>query len=116
MDIEATITEKVRRFEDIKNQIAEIGRKIGGLTEQQRALYNQGLELKGGIETLLAIKEADAKALAASKTAQLTLPEGVKPVMPDAPVAPVSEDAVKAAVAEMAKEGAPAQPVVLEVK
>lgn len=84
MNMEDIITEKVKRFEDIKNQITALQQKIGALTEQQRALYNQGLELKGGIESLFQIKEAEAAKLATSKTAQLILPEGTKPIIPEA--------------------------------
>lgn len=110
MDIEALLVERIKRFEDIKNQIAEISKKIGGLTEQQRALYNQGLELKGGIDALLAIKADTEKALAQSQTAKLTLPEGVKPIVPEA--APVAEVAPAAQAAPEARKEA----VTLEVK
>ncbi len=90
MDIEATLMEKIKRFEDLKNQITEMTKKINGLTEQRIAVYNQALELKGGIDVLVALKEKEkedlAKDLSKSKTAGLTLPVGVQPVVPEVPV------------------------------
>lgn len=104
MDVQAKLLEKVKQFEDVKTQLGELSKKIGALTEQQRAVYNQGLEIKGAIDTLVAMQEEDAKALAASKTAGLTLPVGVKPVMAE----PAPVEATPAA--------APEAPVTLEVQ
>lgn len=111
MDIEATLLDNIKKFESIKTQIGDISTKIGGLTEQQRALYNQGLELKGRIDMLVELKAKEAEALAGSQTAKLTLPVGVKPVAAEAP-APV----VNGSVVEAAPEEAKKQPTVLEVK
>jgi hypothetical protein len=111
MNIEGVLMERIKRFEDIKNQIAEVSKKIGGLTEQQRALYNQGLELKGSIDTLVELKAQENQKASESKTASLILPEGVKPVAaPEA--APVE---VANPVAQPAPEAAK-QPVSLEVQ
>lgn len=87
MDIEKVLLDKIKRFEDVKNNIDRLNAQIGGLTEQRLALYNMGLEIKGSIEALQELKRQEAEALAGSKTAGLTLPAGVKPVIPDAPVA-----------------------------
>lgn len=102
MDIEAKLMEKIKRFEDIKNQIADISKKIGGLTEQQRSLYNQGLELKGGIDALLSMKADEEKA----KTTGLILPDKAivgsdgKTVLAAAPApdAPVTVDSAQTQV------------------
>lgn len=110
MDIEALLMEKVKQFEDVKRQLGEVSQKIGALTEQQRAIYNQGLEIKGSIDALLAVKAQAAKDLAGSETAKLTLPVGVKPIVAEAPVAPVA--AAPAVPAEAPK----AAPVALEVQ
>lgn len=83
MDIEKELLEKIKRFEDVKNQVSELQKRIGGIQEQQRAAYNQGLELKGQIDLLLELQKKEKDALAASQTAKLTLPEGVSPVVPE---------------------------------
>lgn len=89
MDIEKTLVEKVKRFEDIRKNLDELQKQIGGLQEQQRAVYNAGLELKGQIDMLIELKQKEAEALAKSNTAKLILPEGVKPVVPEETPAPV---------------------------
>lgn len=89
MDIEALLMEKVKQFEDVKKQLADVSQRIGALTEQQRAIYNQGLEIKGSIDALLAVKQQAATDASKSETAKLILPEGVKPVVAEAPAAPV---------------------------
>ena len=90
MDLEKALLDKIKRFEDVKNQIDQLNRQIGGLTEQRLALYNAGLELKGSIDALMELKAQEAKALEGSKTAGLTLPVGVRPVPA------VAEDSVTA--------------------
>lgn len=98
MDIEKELIEKIKRFEDIKNQIQDIQTKIGGLQEQQRAIYNKGLELKGQIDLLVELQE---KEKAASPLAKLTLPEktlvasdGKTPITDVAPAAVPQEVAI----------------------
>ena len=101
MDIDNIVTEKIKRLEDIKNQLMTLSKQIGGLNEQQRALYNQGLELKGSIDGLMELKQ---KTLENSKTAGLILPVGT---------APVSSQTVDSAQTQVV----PAAPVILtEVK
>jgi len=109
MNIEAALMEKIKAFEDCKNQLASLSKQIGSLTEQQRAIYNRGLELKGSIDTLIALQQKEKEDLASSETAKLTLPAGVKPVINEAP-APVIEN-VPQVSPSVDKE-----PVTLEVK
>lgn len=91
MNIENELMEKIKRFEDVKNQITDLQKKIGGLQEQQRAIYNKGLELKGQIDLLLQLQQQEKDDLAKSQTAKLTLPEGMKPIIPEsAPTAPAA--------------------------
>lgn len=97
MDVNARLMEKLKQFEDTKTRLGELSKQIGALTEQQRAIYNQGLELKGAIDTLVGIQEEEAKKLAESKTAGLTLPVGVKPIVPEA--APVVKPGFEMTVA-----------------
>jgi hypothetical protein len=54
---------------------------MGALQEEQRSVYNKGLEIKGAIDILLALQQKEAQTLKESKTAGLILPEGVKPVV-----------------------------------
>lgn len=114
MDIEKELMEKIKRFEDVKNQIQDLQKKIGGLQEQQRAIYNRGLELKGQIDLLLELQNKEKEDLAKSKTAQLTLPVGVAPVIPETN-APVAEVVAAPAEAPKAEEVAPS-PIPLEVQ
>lgn len=72
MNIEKELMEKIKRFEDVKNQINDLQKKIGGLQEQQRAIYNKGLELKGQIDLLVELQE---KEKADSPLSKLTLPD-----------------------------------------
>ena len=84
MDLNKEITEKIRLFEQVKTNLGEVSKKIGALTEEQKAIYNQGLELKGAIDVLIALQQKEREDLAKSKTASLILPEGTKPVIPEA--------------------------------
>lgn len=126
MEVESILLERIKRFEDVKNQIADLTTKIGGLEEQRRAVYNKGLELKGSIDTLLEVKAKAAKEVEGSLTAKLTLPVGVKPIIPAVEAAPVVNVSPAPAIVPDAPAGAiPADsnekpvekaPVVLEVK
>jgi chromosome segregation ATPase len=96
MDITKELQEKLKLFEQIKNHLGDLQSKMGALQEEQKAVYNKGLELKGAIDMLLALQAKEAEILKNSKTATLILPEGVKPVVaqessatPDAPEKPV---------------------------
>lgn len=104
MDIEKTLIEKLKRFEDIKNQLGEIAKQIGGLQEQQRAIYNGGLELKGQIDMLMELraKEAadkpalilpDKNLVAADGKTVIAVPQesSAPAVEPEKPVEPVLE-------------------------
>ena len=84
MNLDKEIFDKVKLFEQVKNHLGEIAKKMGALQEEQRATYNQGLELKGAIDILVALQQKEKEDLASSKTASLILPEGVKPVIPEA--------------------------------
>lgn len=112
MEVESILLERIKRFEDVKNQIADLTTKIGGLEEQRRAAYNKGLELKGSIDTLLEVKAKAAKEVEGSLTAKLTLPVGVKPIIPAVEAAPVVNVSPAPAVAPEA----PKAPVTLEVQ
>ena len=81
MDITEELQEKLKLFEQIKNHLGDLQSKMGALQEEQRAVYNKGLELKGAIDMLLALQAKEAEILKNSKTATLILPEGVKPVV-----------------------------------
>ena len=106
MNIQSALQEKLKLFEQVKNHLGEIQTKMGALQEEQRSVYNKGLEIKGSIDTLLAIQAEEEKALKGSKTASLILPEGVKPIV-------AQESSVPAEVSAL-----PVEPVapVLEVK
>ena len=95
MNIQSALQDKLKLFEQIKNHLGEIQTKMGALQEEQRSVYNKGLEIKGSIDTLLALQQQEAEALKASKTAGLILPEGVKPVVVDAPAQESSAPAVE---------------------
>ena len=86
MDIEKTLVEKIKRFDDMRKTLDELQKQIGGLQEQQRAIYNAGLELKGQIDILMELRKKEQEDLAKSETAKLILPEGVKPVVAEKPV------------------------------
>lgn len=109
MDIEKTLVEKIKRFEDFKNQLDALQKQIGGLQEQQRVIYNAGLELKGQIDMLMELRAKEA-----ADTKGLTLPDKTL-VAPDGKTPIVDGNKVLAAVAK-AEEKAPAAPVTLEVK
>ena len=120
MDIQKEITEKVKLFDQVKNHLGEIAKKMGVLQEEQRAVYNQGLELKGAIDMLVALatKEREDQAKAAVST--LTLPDKSlvaadgKTVIVEAPKTVENAQEVAPAAVEPEKpvEAAP----VLEVK
>lgn len=106
MDIDGLINEKIQRLQDLNKQMREIADKVGALQEQGRALHQVALQVKGAIEGLAELKAKEEEKLAKSETAKLTLPEGVKPIVPEeTPAAP----------AEAPKAETPAAPV-LEVK
>ena len=86
MDIENELKTKLDQMGDINRTLMDLQKKIGALQEEGKAIYNKGLELKGAIDMLLGLQEKEKAALATSKTAGLTLPEGVKPVIPGLPV------------------------------
>jgi hypothetical protein len=97
MNLEKELIEKVKLFEQIKNKLGELSKEIGAKTEEQRAVYNQGLELKGAIDVLVALKQKEDADLKASKTASLILPEGVKPVI-NTPIPAIPVDAPQVAI------------------
>lgn len=70
MDIQATITEKIQRLQDLNRQMKEISDKIGALQEQGRALHNAALEVKGAVEALAGLQAKESE-----KAAQLILPD-----------------------------------------
>lgn len=105
MDIGALINEKIQRLQDLNRQMGDISKQIGALQEQGRALHGAALEIKGAIDALADLNAKEEKKLAESKTAQLTLPAGVKPIVAEeAPTAtPPAQEAI-------------ATPVTLEVQ
>lgn len=105
MNIEKELMEKIKRFEDVKNQIQELQKQIGGLQEQQRAIYNKGLELKGQIDLLVELEAKEKAEAAASPLAKLTLPEKILVALDGkTPIAAISQDSSE-------KADAPAMPV-----
>ena len=124
MDIQKEITEKVKLFDQVKNHLGEIAKKMGVLQEEQRAVYNQGLELKGAIDMLVALatKEREDQAKAAVST--LTLPDKSlvaadgKTVIVEAPKTVENAQEVAPAAVEPEKpvEAAPGVAPLLEVK
>lgn len=113
MNIQNALQEKLKLFEQIKNHLGDIQTKMGALQEEQRSVYNKGLEIKGSIDTLLALQQEEAKALKESKTAGLILPEGVKPVVAQESSAPAVEPEKPVVVEQNAT---PMAPTTLEVK
>lgn len=113
MNIQNELQEKLKLFEQIKNHLEDIQKKMGGLQEEQRSVYNKGLEIKGAIDVLLALQAKEAEALKASKTAGLILPEGVKPVVAQESSAPAVEPGKPVVVEQNTTPMAPTQ---LEVK
>jgi len=87
MDIQKELQEKVQRLQDVNRQLAELNKKIGALQEEGRAIHAGGLQIKGAIDLLLELEVKNRAELAQSKTAGLILPEGVKPILPEAPAA-----------------------------
>lgn len=107
MTLDERITEKIKKFEDLKKQILDLNRQIGSLQEQGQAIHSQALEVRGALEALSAMKLEQDEALKNSETAKLILPEGVKPV--------VEEPKAETPAAEAPKAETPAAPA-LEVK
>lgn len=71
---EAEINEHIQRLQDLNKQMGEIGKKIGALQEEGRALHGAALEVKGAIEALAKMKaKQDDKA--AKAAAGLILPD-----------------------------------------
>jgi seryl-tRNA synthetase len=92
MDIQAAINEKIQQLQDLNKQMGEISQKIGALQEQGRALHNAALEIRGAINALAELEAKEKERVSKSETAKLTLPVGVKPVMPEeTPAAPAAE-------------------------
>lgn len=94
MDIEKTLVEKIKKFEDYKTQLDTLQKQIGGLQEQQRVIYNSGLELKGQIDMLMELRAkeaADAKGLVLPDKA-LVAPDG-KTVIAKPTEAPAADQA-----------------------
>lgn len=91
MDIDALINEKIQRLQDLNRQMGDIGKKIGALQEEGRALHGLALEVKGAIEGLaeLKAKEEQKKALILpDKT--LVAADGQTPLPPvEEPKAPI---------------------------
>jgi hypothetical protein len=126
MDIDAYINEHIQRLQDLNKQMGEIGKKIGALQEEGRALHNAALEVKGAIEGLAKMKaKEEQKAKEAAEKAKglilpdksLVAPDGKTPIT--APVetpAPAAEATPEAPKAETPVAETPAAPVALEVK
>jgi predicted RNase H-like nuclease (RuvC/YqgF family) len=91
MDINKELQERLKLFDQIRKHLEELQQKMGALQEEQKAVYNKGLELKGAIDMLLALQALEAETLKNSKTATLILPEGVKPVVAQESSAPAVE-------------------------
>lgn len=88
--VDDILLEKVKKFEDFKKQLLDLNNKIGAMKEQQKAIYNEALVIKGAIDGLTEVKMKEDEKLKESKTAQLVLPEGVKPVVAET-AAPAAE-------------------------
>jgi hypothetical protein len=105
MDIEKTLVEKIKRFEDLKNQLDTLQKQIGGLQEQQRVIYNTGLELKGQIDMLMELraKEAADKKGLVLPDKSLVAPDGktVIATPTDTPVTPEKPAEVTPTVLEV---------------
>jgi len=84
MDIQQLLDAKLARLKDLNGEMQKISSEIGALQEKGRALHNAALEVKGAIDGLLQVKLEQEKELKSSETAKLILPEGVKPVIPEA--------------------------------
>lgn len=115
---EAEINEHIQRLQDLNKQMGDIGKKIGALQEEGRALHGAALEVKGAIEALAKMKaKQDEKAkkvelILPDKT--LVAPDGVTPIAKaETPAVPEAEKATT--VAETPAE-APKAPIGLEVK
>lgn len=89
MDIQQLLDAKMARLKDLNGEMQKISAEIGAAQEKGRALHNAALEVKGAIDGLLQLKLEQDKELNSSETAKLTLPVGVKPIIPEA--APVAE-------------------------
>lgn len=77
MDIDALITEKIQRMQDLNREMQKLGQQIGALQEQGRALHDLARELKGAIDGLAELKaknEAEVKEKA-DKAKGLILPD-----------------------------------------
>jgi hypothetical protein len=75
--IEDKILAKLKELNDVNSQLVDSNKRLGALQEEQRAVYNRGLSVKGAIDELVKLKDEFLKV---SKTAGLTLPVGVSPV------------------------------------
>jgi hypothetical protein len=113
VDINTELQTKLKLFGQVRDHLGEIAKKMGALQEEQKAVYNNGLELKGAIEMLIALQEKEKADLANSKTAGLILPEGVKPIIPQDSSAPAVEPEKPVVVEQNAT---PMAATVLEVK
>lgn len=86
MDIEKELQERISRMGDVNRQLIDIQKKIGTLQEEGKAICKKGLELKGAIDALVGLQMKEKAALDKSATAKLTLPIGVKPIIPEDPI------------------------------
>lgn len=122
MDIDGLINEKIQRLQDLNTQMADIGKKIGALQEQGKALHGAALEVKGAIEGLAELKSKEA-AKEAERKKTLILPDkslvGLDGKTVIAEAAPAAE-APAAPVAEAPKPETPVEaekaPIALEVQ
>lgn len=57
--INELITERIKRLEDIKQRVDALAKQIEAAQQQQRALYNVGLETKGSIEVLVEARDKE---------------------------------------------------------
>lgn len=89
---EAEINEHIQKLQDLNKQMIGVSDKIGVLQEEGRALHGAALEVKGAIEALAKMKTKQDERLAKSKTAGLTLPEGVTPFVLEPAAPAVSPD------------------------
>jgi hypothetical protein len=112
MDIEKELKEKLDQMGDINRTLMDLQKKIGALQEEGKAIYNKGLELKGGIDMLLSLQEKEKAALAQSKTAGLTLPVGCKPVIAETHSVPLE---VTPSTQDVIVPGLPVEPLDIQV-
>lgn len=121
---EAEINEHIQRLQDLNKQMGEIGKKIGTLQEEGRALHGVALEVKGAIEALAKMKAKQDEKAAKAKTALALVDKSLvaadgKTVIADAnvPVAPAAEEKPTTAAETPATPEVPAAaPIALEVQ